>query len=192
MECFTNSGKNLNPIMSRHDNTRIIDIPDQVQVKSKPGFMKVSGPLGSILINLAQLDPKAKIAWKYNDTSLFINAASPALAGLWYGKISSLFHGVTRGHSASLTLRGIGYRTRVEGQNVYLKLGLSHDILYRIPEGVQVYAPDPVTLILFGIDASQVNQVAASLIHLRKPSAYQSKGIYKTNSVYPRKAGKRK
>ena len=46
--------------------------------------------------------------------------------------------------------------------------------------------------ILFGIDASQVNQVAASLIHLRKPSAYQSKGIYKTNSVYPRKAGKRK
>ena len=178
--------------MSRHDNTRIIDIPNQVQVESRPGFMKISGPLGSILINLAKLDPKANIAWKYNDISLFINAASTALAGLWYGKINSLFHGVTRGHSMSLTLRGIGYRVRVEGQNVYLKVGLSHDILYRVPESVQVYAPDSVTLILFGIDSSQVNQVAASLIHLRKPSVYQSKGIYKTNGMYRRKAGKRK
>jgi large subunit ribosomal protein L6 len=178
--------------MSRHGNTRIINIPNQVKVESKPGFMKILGPLGSISLNLSQLDPKARIAWKYNDTSLFINAASPALAGLWHGKISSLFYGVTRGHSASLTLKGIGYRVRVEGQNIYLKLGLSHDILYRIPESVQVYAPDAVTLILFGTDANQVNQVAASLIHLRKPSSYQSKGIYNTHGVYRRKAGKRK
>ena len=178
--------------MSRHGNTRVIDIPNQVKLESTSGFMKILGPLGSISLNLSQLDPKAKVAWKYNDTSLFINAASPALAGLWYGKINSLFHGVTRGHSTSLTLRGIGYRVRVEGQNIYLKLGLSHDILYCIPKNVQVYAPDPVTLILFGIDANQVTQVAASLVHLRKPSSYQSKGIYKTHGIYRRKAGKRK
>ena len=178
--------------MSRHGNTRVIDIPNQVKVESAPGFMRILGPLGSILLNLSQLDPKAKIAWRYNETSLFINAASPALAGLWYGRIISLFHGVTRGHTSSLTLRGIGYRVRVEGQNVYLKVGLSHDILYKIPESVQVYAPDTVTLILFGIDANQVTQVAAALIQLRKPSSYQSKGIYNTHAVYRRKAGKRK
>jgi large subunit ribosomal protein L6 len=192
MECFTVTSKKLNSVMSRHDNKRIINIPNQVQVESTPGFMKISGPLGSILINLKLLDPKAQVAWKYNNTSLFINAASAELAGFWYGRLNSIFHGVTRGHSTSLTLRGIGYRVRVEGQNVYLKVGLSHDILYRIPNGVQVYAPDPITLILFGIDASQVNQVAASIIHLRKPSAYQSKGIYKTHGIYHRKAGKRK
>ena len=56
----------------------------------------------------------------------------------------------------------------------------------------RVYAPDTVTLILFGIDANQVTQVAAALIHLRKPSSYQSKGIYNTHGVYRRKAGKRK
>jgi large subunit ribosomal protein L6 len=178
--------------MSRHGNTRVIDIPNQVKVESTPGLMKILGPLGSISLNLSQLDPKAQIAWKYNDTSLFINAVSPALAGLWYGKISSLFRGITRGHTASLTLRGIGYRVRVEGQHVYLKVGLSHDILYKIPESVQVYAPDTVTLILFGIDANQVTQVAAALIHLRKPSSYQSKGIYNTHKIYRRKAGKRK
>ncbi len=77
--------------MSRHGNTRVIDIPNQVKVESAPGFMRILGPLGSILLNLSQLDPKAKIAWRYNETSLFINAASPALAGLWYGRIISLF-----------------------------------------------------------------------------------------------------
>jgi len=178
--------------MSRHGNTRVIDIPNQVTVESTPGFMKILGPLGSISLNLSQLDPKAQIAWKYSNTSLYINAVSPALAGFWYGRINSLFRGVTRGHTASLTLKGIGYRVRVEGQNVYLKVGLSHDILYKIPESVQVYAPSTTTLVLFGIDANQVSQVAAALIHLRKPSSYQSKGIYNTHGVYRRKAGKRK
>jgi large subunit ribosomal protein L6 len=178
--------------MSRHTNHRTIEIPSQVKVKDTPGIMTISGPLGTISFDLKQLDPKAKIAWKYSNTSLFIYAASSSLAGLWEGRLNSLFKGVTRGHSVSLTLKGIGYRVRVNKQKVYLKVGLSHDILYCIPLGVQVYAPDPTTLVLFGIDANQVNQVAASIIHMRKPSAYQSKGIYKTHGVYQRKAGKRK
>jgi large subunit ribosomal protein L6 len=62
----------------------------------------------------------------------------------------------------------------------------------RVPDGIRVYAPDPTTLIVFGVDANQVHQVGASLIHIRRPSAYQAKGIYKTRGVYRRQAGKRK
>lgn len=178
--------------MSGNGNKRIIEIPKQVRIKSSPGVLTISGPLGYVTLNLIKIDLKARVAWKQENNTLSIYAASSALAGLWSGRLKSIFHGVTRGHSVSLTLRGIGYRVRVEQQNIYLKVGTSHDTLYRVPEGIRVYSPDPTTLILFGVDASQVNQVGASLIHLRKPSAYQVKGIYKSNGNYPRKAGKRK
>lgn len=192
MECITNSGKKIEFVMSEYNTTRLVDIPDQVKIEKLSGLLKITGPLGYIYLNIAKMDPKGQIAYKQKDNKFYINAALPALAGLWYGKLNSIFHGVTRGHSMSLTLRGIGYRARVEGQNIYLKVGTSHDTLYRVPKGIMVYSADPVTLILFGVDANQVNQVGASLVHLRKPSAYQIKGIYKTNGVYRRKAGKRK
>lgn len=192
MECITNSSKNVEFVMSKYNITRSIDIPNQVRVEQSPGLLTITGPLGYINLNLSKMDPKGQIAYKQENNQLHINSASPALTGLWCGRFNSIFYGVTRGHSVSLTLRGIGYRARVEGQDIYLKVGTSHDTLYRVPEGIRVYSPDPVTLILFGVDASQVNQVGASLVHLRKPSAYQLKGIYKTNGIYRRKAGKRK
>jgi len=192
MECIANSSKKIEFVMSEYNITRFVDIPNQVKVEQSFGLLKITGPLGYISLNLVKMDPKGQVAYKQESNKLYINAASSALAGLWCGRLNSIFYGVTRGHSTSLTLRGIGYRARVDGQNIYLKVGTSHDTLYRIPEGIRVYSPDPVTLILFGVDASQVNQVGASIVHLRKPSAYQIKGIYKSNGIYRRKAGKRK
>lgn len=192
MEWVTNPGKNINFVMSEYTTTRFIEVPDQVKIEKSPGSIVISGPLGYINLDLVKMDPKAQIAWKQENNKVFINSASSALTGLWYGRLNSIFYGLTRGHSMSLTLRGIGYRARVDGQNIYLKVGTSHDILYCVPAGIRVYSPDPVTLILFGVDINQVSQVGASLVHLRKPSTYQVKGIYKSDGIYRRKAGKRK
>ena len=178
--------------MSRHTTLRHVSIPETVSITSTPGYMTISGPLGCVSLDLAHMDPHAQVAWRVHDMVLSIYAHTPSLTGLWQGRMSSLFHGVTRGHSLSLTLRGIGYRARLDGQDIDLKVGTSHDTMYRVPDGIRVYAPDPTTLIVFGVDANQVHQVGASLIHIRRPSAYQAKGIYKTRGVYRRKAGKRK
>lgn len=177
--------------MSRHTCFRSIPIPETVRITSTPGHCHLQGPLGGVSLDIGGMDPQAQVAWRVG-TSLDICAAHPRLAGLWAGRFQSLLHGITRGYSVTLLVRGIGYRVRMRAQDVYFKLGLSHDIVYRIPSGMCAYTPDASTLVLFGVDPAQINQVAAHILALRPPSAYQSRGIYRQHRVYPRKAGKRK
>jgi large subunit ribosomal protein L6 len=154
--------------------------------------LHLEGPLGRVNLDLSAMDPHGNLSIKVSNTSVHIHAAYPSLAGLWQGRLSSLIEGVTNGHVVSLILRGIGYRAKVDGQYVYLKLGTSHDTLFIVPEGIRVFAKEPTQLILFGVDRAHVCQVAASLQALRPPSSYQAKGIYLADQIIRRKAGKRK
>lgn len=177
--------------MSRHTCYRSIPIPDTVRITATGGMLHVQGPLGGVSLDVARMDPQAQVSCRVQD-SLDIVAAHPALAGLWAGRCRALIHGVTRGYSVTLMVKGIGYRVRVQGSDAYFKLGLSHDIIYRVPRGVSVYTPDASTLVLFGVDPAHIHQVAAHMVALRPPSAYQTRGIYRLNRVYSRKVGKRK
>lgn len=177
--------------MSRHTCYRSIPIPDTVRITTTNGTLHFQGPLGQVSLDVARMDPQAKVAYRVQD-SLDIVAAHPRLAGLWAGRCHSLIHGITRGYSVTLGVKGIGYRVRVQERDVYFKLGLSHDIVYRVPPGISVYTPDASTLVIFGVDSAHIHQVAAHMVALRPPSAYQTRGIYRLNRVYSRKAGKRK
>lgn len=177
--------------MSRHTCYRSIPIPDTVRITATNGTLHFQGPLGQVSLDVARMDPQATVAYRIQD-SLDIVAAHPRLAGLWAGRCHSLIHGITRGYSVTLVVKGIGYRVRVHNSDVYFKLGLSHDIVYRVPQGISVYTPDASTLVVFGVDPAHINQVAAHMVALRPPSTYQIRGIYRLNRVYPRKAGKRK
>lgn len=150
------------------------------------------GPLGQCTLDIASMDPEATLALEIRDTTLEVCGASHALVGFWRGRLTALVRGVTRGHVVSLELRGIGYRGRVHEGCLYLKLGLSHDVLYRIPHGIQVYMPTSTTMVLIGVDPAHVHQVAATLQACRPPSPYQHKGIYISGVRVSRKVGKRK
>nr|ATZ81777.1 50S ribosomal protein L6 [Picochlorum sp. 'soloecismus'] len=177
--------------MSRHTCYRSIHIPDTVHISYTNGEFHLQGPLGGVSLDIAHMDPKAMVAWRLR-TSLEIYAAHPRLAGLWAGRFQSLIHGVIRGYSVTLMVKGIGYRVRIHRNDVYFKLGISHDIIYRIPKGLCGYTPDASTLVLFGVDPAHMNQVAAHIIALRPPSVYQTRGLYRHHRVYPLKVGKRK
>jgi len=179
--------------MARTTSTYQLHVPQHVTFQSQDGGWTFHGPLGSINVDIAHMDPHGCIAWKYTHNTLTITGITPALVGLWRGRLASIMHGITRGHSVMLYLRGIGYRAHVVDTCLYLKVGTSHDIMYRLPSGIRVYTPDPTCIVLFGVDRGQLTQIAASLTHLRPPSAYQSKGIYYAHGVhYRRKTGKRK
>ncbi len=106
--------------------------------------------------------------------------------------IANLIAGVTKGFEQRLEINGVGYRAAVQGKNLQLALGYSHEINYPIPEGITIATPRPVEIVITGMDRQKVGQVAAEIREYRPPEPYKGKGIkYATERVF-RKEGKKK
>jgi large subunit ribosomal protein L6 len=106
--------------------------------------------------------------------------------------VSNLVTGVSSGFRKQLEINGVGYRAQVSGNVLKLNLGLSHDVNFEIPEGVNVTAPKLTEIVVEGIDSQLVGQVAANIRAWKKPEPYKGKGIkYKDEYIF-RKDGKKK
>jgi large subunit ribosomal protein L6 len=99
---------------------------------------------------------------------------------------------VTEGFTKVLEITGVGYRAQAQGRNLRLQLGYSHDVNYKLPEGVDVKTPDQNTVEITGIDKQKVGQVAAEIRRWRKPEPYKGKGIKYRGEYIFRKEGKKK
>jgi large subunit ribosomal protein L6 len=99
---------------------------------------------------------------------------------------------VTEGYTKTLQITGVGYRANVQGKNLKLQLGYSHDVDFAIPEGITIVTPDQTTVNISGIDKQQVGQVAAEIRRWRKPEPYKGKGIKYAGEYIFRKEGKKK
>jgi large subunit ribosomal protein L6 len=117
-----------------------------------------------------------------------------ALHGLYRSLIQNMMVGVTDGFKKELELVGVGYRAAVQGQQIDMALGFSHNIIIDLPKEVKASATaekgQNPRIILESIDKQLLGQVAAKIRSLRKPEPYKGKGVrYSTESVR-RKAGK--
>ena len=106
--------------------------------------------------------------------------------------IANLIAGVTKGFEQRLEINGVGYRAAVQGKNLQIALGYSHDIVYPIPEGIAIATPKPVEIVITGSDRQKVGQVAAEIREYRPPEPYKGKGIKYAGERIFRKEGKKK
>jgi large subunit ribosomal protein L6 len=106
--------------------------------------------------------------------------------------VSNLVTGVTKGFESKLEITGVGYRAAVQGKNLQLALGFSHDVLYPIPEGIAIATPKPTEIVVSGIDKQRVGQVAAEIRGFRPPEPYKGKGVRYAGEFIFRKEGKKK
>jgi large subunit ribosomal protein L6 len=100
--------------------------------------------------------------------------------------------GVTKGFSRTLEISGVGFRAAVQGSNLQLHLGYSHDVAYAIPPGIKIETPRPTEIVVSGIDKQRVGQVAAEIRSWREPEPYKGKGIKYQGEYIFRKEGKKK
>jgi len=106
--------------------------------------------------------------------------------------VANCVTGVNEGFKKELEIQGVGYRAQMQGNVLKLNLGLSHDVDYTAPSDVTVTAPKQTEIVVEGIDAQRVGQVAANIREWRKPEPYKGKGIrYKGEYIF-RKEGKKK
>lgn len=154
-----------------------------VSAKGKLGEMAVELPAdvevtedgGSIVVKPRSTSKRARMAW----------GTSRAL-------VSNLVTGVSEGYSKTLEITGVGYRAAIQGKNLNLQLGFSHDVNFPIPEGINITCEGQTTVIVSGPDKQAVGQVAAEIRSYRKPEPYKGKGIKYAGEFIIRKEGKKK
>jgi large subunit ribosomal protein L6 len=115
-----------------------------------------------------------------------------AMWGMSRTLISNLMTGVTEGFTKKLEITGVGYRAAVAGSNLQLQLGYSHDVVFPIPQGIQVVCSKPTEIVITGIDKQKVGQVAAEIRKFRPPEPYKGKGVRYAGEYILRKEGKKK
>lgn len=106
--------------------------------------------------------------------------------------ISNIVNGVKTGFEKKLEINGVGYRASLQGKNLQLALGFSHDVIYPVPEGIQITVPKPTEIVISGIDRQRVGQVAAEIREYRGPEPYKGKGVKYADETIVRKEGKKK
>ncbi len=174
--------------MSRVGN-QPITIPGGVNVNVDSDIITTSGPKG----NLTQTKlPDIKILVS-NDQVLISRdnekLATKAAHGLMRALINNMVVGVSQGYERKLELNGVGYRVSAQGQELKFNLGFSHEVIYKIPEGIQI-SVDQNIITVSGINKQQVGQAAAEIRALKKPEPYKGKGIKYVDEQIIRKSGK--
>jgi large subunit ribosomal protein L6 len=106
--------------------------------------------------------------------------------------VVNIFTGVKDGFEKRLEISGVGYRAAMQGKNLQLSLGFSHEVVYQVPEGITVAVPKPTEIVVTGIDKQQVGQVAAEIREYRSPEPYKGKGVKYAGEKIVRKEGKKK
>ena len=106
--------------------------------------------------------------------------------------IENIVAGVANGFERRLEINGVGYRASMQGKNLQLALGFSHDVVYEAPEGITLACPKPTEIVVTGIDKQRVGQVASEIRGFRKPEPYKGKGVKYAEERIVRKEGKKK
>jgi large subunit ribosomal protein L6 len=112
--------------------------------------------------------------------------------GMSRTQIVNILQGVKDGFEKKLEITGVGYRAAMQGKNLQLALGFSHDVVYQTPEGITITVPKPTEITVTGIDKQQVGQVAAEIRKYRGPEPYKGKGVRYAGEKIVRKEGKKK
>jgi large subunit ribosomal protein L6 len=171
---------------------KVIAVPSGVTANVEGQTVKVKGPKGAL-----QLALHDDVTAKLEDGQIKVEPRgetkrAQAQWGTSRTLIANLISGVTKGFERRLEINGVGYRAAVQGKNLQIALGYSHDIVYPIPEGITIATPRPVEIIITGSDRQKVGQVAAEIRDYRPPEPYKGKGIKYAGERIFRKEGKKK
>ncbi len=167
-----------------------IQIPDGVTVEYKDGLITVKGPKGQL-----QFRHHPDMIIEMKDKEILVKRPSDkkfhrALHGTTRQIINNMIIGVKDGFKKELEVHGTGYRARMEGKNLVLQVGFSHDVVMTPPEGITVKVEGQNKIIVEGIDKQLVGQFAANIRAVRPPEPYKGKGIRYAGEHIRRKAGK--
>jgi large subunit ribosomal protein L6 len=170
-----------------------VELPQGVQVAIAGGMLSAKGRLGELQMKLSDL-----IETKVEDNKVVVTPRNDAerhsrmMWGTTRALIANMVRGVSEGYTRSMEITGTGYRAAVQGKNLEINLGFSHQVVFPIPDGIKVTCERPTAIKVEGVDKRLVGQVAAEIRGFRPPEPYKGKGVRYSNEQIRRKEGKKK
>ncbi|MDQ3625268.1 MAG: 50S ribosomal protein L6 [Verrucomicrobiota bacterium] len=170
---------------------KIIQLPEKVKLNiAADGAVSVEGPKGKLAWTLpkeikATIDGN-KVAFERSSEERKVRA----LHGLSRALVNNMVNGVSAGFVKDLEIQGVGFKAAVQGKNLKLNLGYSHDINFPIPEGIKITVAENTKVKVEGIDRHLVGQVAADIRAYYPPEPYKGKGVRYAGELIVRKEGK--
>jgi large subunit ribosomal protein L6 len=166
-----------------------ITIPQGSTAELKDKIVTIRGSKGELSQTLT-----SNVSVKIDDQQIVVTRNSDEKKarsehGLTRSLINNMLIGVNEGFKKQLAVNGVGFKSSVSGQTLKLSIGLSHDVTFTAPEGIQLKAEENV-ITVEGIDKQLVGQTAAEIRKLKKPEPYKGKGIMYVDEYVIRKSGK--
>ncbi len=163
-----------------------------VTVTIKDREVHAKGPKGEQSLTLMDI-----VNAKQTDHGIEITPANDtqdarAAWGTTRALIANMVKGVKEGYEKRLQIQGVGFRAAMQGKDLKLSLGFSHEAIFQTPKGITIAAPTATEISVSGADKQQVGQVAADIRAYRKPEPYKGKGVRYVGEYIARKEGKKK
>ena len=116
-----------------------VSVPSGVEISITEGLLKAKGAKGELEVPLME---HVIVTLDDNQVTVTPKGKSKRQRQAWgttRALINNAVIGVTVGFERRLEVKGVGYRAQVEGSNLKLVLGFSHDINYPIPSDLKVF-----------------------------------------------------
>lgn len=169
-----------------------VELPKGVEVSIGGGKISIKGGKGSLSLKLHETVKIEQVENELKIVVLSTDKKTMAMAGTTRALVNNMVTGVTQGFVRELQLLGVGYRARVQGNELNLTLGFSHPVVYKFPEGIEIETPTQTQVLVKGIDKQLVGQVSAEIRAFRPPEPYKGKGVRYANEYVKRKEAKKK
>ena len=169
-----------------------VDVPDGVTVNLAGREMTAKGKLGELSLTFVDdVEPSL------DGDKLWIKPVNDSLRarkmwGTYRSLAGNIIQGVNEGFRKDLEINGVGYRAAIQGKDIVLQLGHSHEIKFPIPDGIKIDCPTQTEINITGPDKQQVGSVAAKIRSFRPPEPYKGKGVKYKDEQILRKEGKKK
>ncbi|MDR3126727.1 MAG: 50S ribosomal protein L6 [Rickettsiales bacterium] len=170
-----------------------VKIPEGTTVAMDGGVLLAKGKLGEQRVPISPLvDVKiegGEITVSPKDTG---GKAALVMWGTMRSLVANAVEGVSAGFVKELELKGVGYKVTLKGNVLDMSLGYSHNIEYRLPDGVKAEIPSPTEIKLISADKALLGKTASEIRALREPEPYKGKGVKYKDETIRRKEGKKK
>ena len=172
---------------------RAIIIPEGTKIEFNSNVLQVSGPLGTLSLNI---DNNFKILINDNKFNLLIKNKKlykklNPLYGTTNALVNNIIKGVNKKFEKNLKLVGVGYRCMLKDNKINLKLGFSHEIFVDVPKDIDVIINKQTEINLKSISKQSVGDFAAKIRSYRPPEPYLGKGIRYLDEIIIKKEGKK-
>lgn len=169
-----------------------VALPDGVEVAIAGREVSAKGKLGALSMTLSDQVELTQEDGKLTVAPVGETKRARSMWGTTRSLLQNIVTGVSEGFKVDLEINGVGYRAAVEGAELVLQLGYSHEVRHAIPDGIAIVCDRPTHISVSGIDRQQVGQTAAEIRAYRKPEPYKGKGIRYADEIIVRKEGKKK